>query len=79
MAVRIDNPRTWVEPARGTLVRSTHPPAGRRQQELVERPGAYRETVSQLIGRFRAARLIMVEPRRITRTVPDGLRAYAES
>ena len=51
---------------------------GRSHQELAERLGTYRETVSQTLGRFRAEGLVAVEPKRIRLLDPDGLRAYAE-
>ncbi len=38
---------------------------GFSHQDLAERLGTYRETVSQILGRFRADGLITVEPRRI--------------
>jgi CRP-like cAMP-binding protein len=57
--------------AYGTLV-------GRSHQELADRLGTYRETVSQVLGRFRADGLVAVEPKRIRLLDPDGLRAYAE-
>lgn len=53
--------------------------SGLSHQDLAERLGTYRETVSQVIGRFRAERLITVEPRRIKLIDPDGLRSYAEA
>ena len=52
--------------------------AGRSHQDLAERLGTYRETVSQTLGRFRAEGLVAVEPRRIRLLDSDGLRAYAE-
>ncbi len=52
--------------------------AGYTHQELAERLGTYRETVSQLLGRFRAEGLVAVEPKRIRLLDPDGLAAYAE-
>jgi CRP-like cAMP-binding protein len=51
--------------------------AGQTHQELAERLGTYRETVSQTLGRFRAEGLVAVEPRRIRLLDPDRLRAYA--
>lgn len=52
--------------------------SGFTHQDLAERLGTYRETVSQILGRFRTERLVAVEPRRIRITDPDGLQAYAE-
>jgi CRP/FNR family cyclic AMP-dependent transcriptional regulator len=51
---------------------------GRSHQDLAERLGTYRETVSQTLGRFRAEGLVAVEPKRIRLLDPEGLRAYAE-
>lgn len=51
--------------------------AGYSHQDLAERLGTYRETVSQVLGRFRNERLVAVEPKRIRLLNPDGLRAYA--
>ena len=51
--------------------------AGYTHQELAERLGTYRETVSQLLGRFRSEGLVAVEPKRIRLLDPDGLAAYA--
>lgn len=51
---------------------------GYTHQDLAERLGTYRETVSQVLGRFRNERLVVVEPRRIRITDPDGLQAYAD-
>ncbi len=56
----------------GTLDGYTH-------QELAERLGTYRETVSQLLGRFRHEGLVSVEPKRIRLLDRPGLEAYAES
>jgi len=53
--------------------------AGYSHQELAERLGTYRETVSQVLGRFRNERLIVVEPRRIRVLDEAGLNAYAAS
>jgi len=50
---------------------------GYSHQELAERLGTYRETVSQLLGRFRGEGLISVEPRRIRLLDRDGLEVYA--
>jgi CRP/FNR family cyclic AMP-dependent transcriptional regulator len=52
---------------------------GYTHQELAERLGTYRETVSQTLGRFRAERLVEVEPRRIRVLDPSGLQAYVDS
>lgn len=52
---------------------------GYSHQELAERLGTYRETVSQLLGRFRGEGLVSVEPRRIRLLDCTGLEAYAES
>lgn len=52
---------------------------GYTHQDLAERLGTYRETVSQLLGRFRNEGLVSVEPKRIRLLDPDGLRAYAET
>jgi CRP-like cAMP-binding protein len=52
---------------------------GYTHQELAERLGAYRETVSQALGRFRTDRLVEVEPRRIRVLDPSGLQAYVDS
>ncbi len=51
--------------------------AGYSHQELAERLGTYRETVSQALGRFRAEGLVAVEPRRIRLLDRDGLEAHA--
>jgi CRP-like cAMP-binding protein len=55
----------------GTVTGYTH-------QDLAERLGTYRETVSQLLGRFRTEGLVAVEPKRVRLLDPDGLAAYAE-
>ncbi|MDP9356827.1 MAG: Crp/Fnr family transcriptional regulator, partial [Chloroflexota bacterium] len=52
---------------------------GYTQQELAERLGTYRETVSQTLGRFRSEGLVAVEPRRIRLLNSAGLQAYVES
>jgi len=52
---------------------------GYTHQELAERLGTYRETVSQLLGRFRSEGLVAVEPRRIRLLDRSGLEAYAKS
>jgi CRP/FNR family cyclic AMP-dependent transcriptional regulator len=51
---------------------------GYSHQDLAERLGTYRETVSQILGRFRHEGLVVVEPRRIRLLDPIGLRAYAD-
>ena len=53
--------------------------AGYTHQELSERLGTYRETVSQTLGRFRAEGLVAVEPRHIRVLDRTGLEAYAEA
>jgi CRP/FNR family transcriptional regulator, cyclic AMP receptor protein len=58
--------------AYGTVVGLSH-------QDLAERLGTYRETVSQLLGRFRHEGLVAVEPRRIRLLDLAGLAAYAEA
>jgi CRP/FNR family transcriptional regulator, cyclic AMP receptor protein len=58
--------------AYGTVVGLSH-------QDLAERLGTYRETVSQLLGRFRHEGLVAVEPRRIRVLDRAGLAAYAET
>jgi len=52
---------------------------GFSHQELAEHLGTYRETVSQLLGRFRGEGLVAVEPRRIRLLDRAALEAYAES
>jgi len=52
--------------------------AGRSHQELAERLGTYRETVSQTLGRFRGEGLVAVEPKRIRLLDREALRAYAD-
>ncbi|MGH2531449.1 MAG: Crp/Fnr family transcriptional regulator [Thermomicrobiales bacterium] len=52
--------------------------SGYSHQELAERLGAYRETVSQVLGRFRNERLVAVEPRRIRILDEAGLTVYAD-
>jgi CRP/FNR family transcriptional regulator, cyclic AMP receptor protein len=51
---------------------------GYSHQELAERLGTYRETVSQLLGRFRGEGLVSIEPRRIRLLDREGLAAYTE-
>lgn len=58
--------------AYGTVIGFSH-------QDIAERLGTYRETVSQLLGRFRHEGLIAVEPRRIRLLDPAGLAAYTET
>jgi CRP/FNR family cyclic AMP-dependent transcriptional regulator len=53
--------------------------AGYTHQDLADRLGAYRETVSQTLGRFRAERLVEVEPRRVRVIDRAGLQAYVNS
>jgi CRP-like cAMP-binding protein len=50
---------------------------GLSHQALAERLGTYRETVSQLLGRFRDEGLVSVEPKRIRLLDSDRLRVYA--
>jgi len=56
----------------GTVVGLSH-------QDLAERLGTYRETVSQILGRFRSEGLIAIDPRRIRILDPGGLQRYAQS
>jgi CRP/FNR family cyclic AMP-dependent transcriptional regulator len=51
---------------------------GYTHQDLAERLGTYRETVSQVLGRFRNEHLVLVEHRRIRITDPEGLQAYVD-
>lgn len=51
---------------------------GYSHQELAERIGAYRETVSQVIGRFRSEGLIEVGPRLIHIVDTQGLTAHLD-
>jgi CRP-like cAMP-binding protein len=53
--------------------------SGYTHQDLADRLGAYRETVSQALGRFRAERLVEVEPRRIRVIDRAGLEAHVLS
>ena len=55
----------------GTVVGLTH-------QDIGERLGIYRETVSQALGRFRVDGLISVEPRRIRLLSRDRLAAIVQ-
>ncbi len=48
--------------------------AGFSHEEIAQRIGTYRETVSQVLGRFRGDGLIAVEPRRIRLLEPIRLR-----
>lgn len=69
-------------PARlaGLLLREADPSGmviGLSHQALAERLGTYRETVSQLLGRFRDEGLVSIEPKRIRLLDPDQLRVYA--
>lgn len=50
---------------------------GYSHQDLAERLGTYRETVSQTLGRFRHEGLVVVEPKRIRLLNLAGLRDYA--
>lgn len=50
---------------------------GLSHQDLAERLGTYRETVSQTLGRFRSDGLVEVEPRRIRLLNPSRLTAIA--
>jgi CRP/FNR family cyclic AMP-dependent transcriptional regulator len=52
---------------------------GYSHQDLAERLGTYRETVSQILGRFRNEHLVSVEPRRIRVLDLAGLAAYTEA
>lgn len=58
--------------AYGTVIGLSH-------QDLAERLGTYRETISQLLGRFRNEGLVSVEPRRIRLLDAAGLEAYTEA
>jgi CRP/FNR family cyclic AMP-dependent transcriptional regulator len=51
---------------------------GYSHQELAERLGTYRETVSDILGRFRSQKLIAVEPRRIRLLNRTGLATYTK-
>jgi CRP/FNR family cyclic AMP-dependent transcriptional regulator len=53
--------------------------SGLSHQDLAERLGTYRETISQLLGRFRDEGLLSIEPKRIRLIDLDGVRAYAHS
>lgn len=55
-----------------------HVVAGLSHEELAERLGTYRETVSQILGRFRQEGLVAVEPRRVQLKDLPGLRARAD-
>lgn len=52
---------------------------GLSHQDLAERLGTYRETVSQLLGRFRDEGLVSTGPKRIHLLDVEGLRTYADS
>lgn len=52
--------------------------AGMSHQNRAERLGTYRETVSQILGRFRNEGLISIGPKRIQLLDTDELRAYAD-
>lgn len=52
--------------------------SGLSHQDLAERLGTYRETVSQLLGRLRDEGLVTVERKRIQLLDTENLRAYAE-
>jgi CRP-like cAMP-binding protein len=51
---------------------------GVTHQELAERLGTYRETVSQMLGRFRDEGVILTAPKRIDILDVDALRRQAE-
>ncbi len=53
--------------------------SGYTHQDLAERLGTYRETVSQILGRFKAEGLIAVEPRRIRILDPAGMERHVQS
>jgi len=50
---------------------------GLSHQDLAERLGTYRETISQVLGRFREEGLVATKHKRIQILDPDGLRAHA--
>ena len=52
--------------------------SGFSHEEIAQRIGTYRETVSQALGRFRTDGLVAVEPRRIRLLEPDKLQALIE-
>jgi CRP-like cAMP-binding protein len=52
---------------------------GYSHQDLAERLGIYRETVSQTLGKFRAEGLISVEPKRIRLIDRPGLERHAQA
>lgn len=52
---------------------------GLSHQDLAERLGTYRETVSQLLGRFRDDGLVSMERKRIHLLDTERLRAYARA
>lgn len=51
---------------------------GYSHQDLAERLGTYRETVSQLLGRFRNEGLVSIKPKRVDLLDAEGLRAYVD-
>jgi CRP-like cAMP-binding protein len=51
---------------------------GLSHQELAERLGTYRETVSQVLGRFRDEGLVAVAPRQIEILDIEGVRGYTD-
>lgn len=53
--------------------------AGFSHEEIAEHLGTYRETVSQILGRFRKEHLVSVEPRRITILDVPALRSRADA
>jgi CRP/FNR family cyclic AMP-dependent transcriptional regulator len=58
--------------ASGTVVGLSH-------QDLAERLGTYRETVSQLLARLRDEGLVSMERKRIHLLDPERIRAYADA
>lgn len=52
--------------------------SGFSHEEIAERIGTYRETVSQALGRFRTDGLVAVEPRRIRLLEPAKLQALID-
>ncbi|MER3438400.1 MAG: cyclic nucleotide-binding protein [Chloroflexota bacterium] len=52
---------------------------GYSHQDLAERLGTYRETVSQLLGKFRTEGLVATEPRRIRLLDTRRLAVYTET
>lgn len=49
--------------------------SGLTHQDLAERIGTYRETVSQVLGKFKSDGLVEISPRRITITNRDAMNA----